>query len=995
MNTEYMISGSSGGGGGGKGGGGGGGSTPQEARNSLFSSSYAKILDLISEGEIEGLVNGMKSVYLDNTPVQNLNDSYNFKGISIVTRAGTETQEYIPGSDAVQNEVSVGITVEKATPLVRTITDTSIDEARITITVPQLQQYNDQGDILGSSVSLEIEVQYNGGGFTTAISDTISGRTNQQYQRQYGINLSGAFPVDIRVKRVTDDSTSSKLLNAFAWSSYTEITYTKLSYPHSALVGLRVDAEQFSRIPTRSYRIRGRRIKIPSNATVNSTTGALSYSGVWNGTFGAAQWCSDPAWCLYDLLINSRFGFGDQINTSQLDKFSFYSASQYCGASVPNGFGGTEPRFSCNVNIQTADDAYRLINDFCSIFRAMPYWSAGALTISQDRPSDPVYLFTSANVSEDGFNYSSSSLKTRPTVAVVQYMDLTLRDVAYEMVEDLAAIRKYGIVKTEIKAFACTSRGQAHRVGQWLLFTNNYEPDVINFTASIEAGAIVRPGNIISVSDPVKAGGRRGGKIYSATTTEVTIDSPENIAQSANALLSVVLPTGAIETRSIASISGNTLTVVTPFSVAPSANSVWIHESSELKTTLWRVLTVNETDRAKYEIVALTYNASKYDYIERGLPLEDRQTSNLNVAPNAPTSLSLIEVIYTYQSRVRAKIIASWIGPAGVGKYLVKYRKDLGNWTTIERSNADFELLDITPGYFEFYVYSISSSGKISETSIYDDIQADGKTDPPSNVLGFNVAVDSRLGVVLGWNPVVDPDLSGYEIRKGTEWATGVFVVKTNSTSYTVGSLAQGSHSYLIKAIDTTGNYSSVAASANIVIQAAGTPSVSSTFVGASLSLQWPATSGTLGVVSYKVYRGATFATSALLTTLQATNYSVSVNWLGSQTFWVSSYVDGIEGTAGSVTATVVAPIAPTITSQATGGSVTLSWTDAAQTLPITTYEIRRGDTWSTATVIGTSSSRLLNLTISASGTYKHWIAGIDSAGNYGTAGSSEVTVTV
>jgi len=242
-------------------------------------------------------------------------------------------------------------------------------------------------------------VQYNGGGYGIVIDDTIAGRTGDQYQRDYLVSLSGAFPVNIRVTRITADSNSAKLINAFSWSSFTEITYAKLRYPNSALVAVRVDAEQFSSIPRRSYLIRGIKVRIPNNATVDAATGQLIYAGIWGGTFGAAQWCSDPAWILWDLLTSTRYGFGDHIQAAQLDKWAFYAASQYASELVPDGFGGAEPRFSCNVNIQTAEEAYKLINDLCSTFRAMPYWSTGALTISQDKPSDPAYLFTLANVS--------------------------------------------------------------------------------------------------------------------------------------------------------------------------------------------------------------------------------------------------------------------------------------------------------------------------------------------------------------------------------------------------------------------------------------------------------------------------------------------------------------------------------------------------------------------------------------------------------------------
>ena len=1082
-----------GGGGGGKGGGGGEQHTPTEAANSLFSTSYAKLIDLISEGEIVGLVDGFKSIYIDNTPLQNAGGTYNFQNVSVSTRNGTQSQAFIPGFDDVLNEVPVGVTVIQASPVVRTITNTAINAARLTITVPQLQQFTDQGDINGTSINLQIAVQYNGGGFTTVIDDTIDGRTAQQYQKQYLVGLSGAYPVSIRVTRVTADSGSSKLMNAFSWSSYTEVTYAKLAYPNSALVGVRIDAEQFSSIPSRSYRIKGIKVRIPSNGTVNSTTGAISYSGIWNGTFGAAQWTSDPAWCLWDLLTSVRYGFGDHILTEQeklnftgdaskLDKWAFYSASQYCGASVPDGFSGFEPRFSCNVNIQTADDAYKLINDMCSVFRAMPYWSTGALTVSQDKPLDPAYLFTYANVSEEGFSYSGSSLKTRPTVAVVQYMDLSLRDTAYEVVENQTAISKYGVIKTEISAFACTSRGQASRIGEWLLYSSQYETETVSFMASIDAGALVRPGQIIEISDPVRAGVRRGGRISAATTTAITVDDATGLSATNTPTLSVILSNGTVQTRAVSSVVGKVITVATAFSSAPNANSVWIFQTSLIQTTTWRVLGMQEQDQCQYVISALAYNSSKYNYIERGALLQTRTVSNLNTVPAAPTNLSIVEALYSYQAQVRSKIIVSWQGISGINQYLVKFRKDSGNWTTVTRQNNDYEILDTTPGYFEINVYSINAGGQSSVTAQSGTISALGKTAPPSNVSGFASTIDPNIGVVFTWSPIADIDVSGYEIRLGSTWAAATLITQVSATSYKLGALAQGNYTYLIKAFDTSGSYSINAASTTVTVTTAaaptiaqvfngsnvvlswtavsgslttafyelrvggafsiatvvatvsgtaytfrgnwsgaqtywvvavdglggygtaasivvtintsGAPSITAAFAGNDLVLKWATIKGTLETAYYKVLRGSTFAGATLLGSVQGTSYTLRADWSGSQTFWVAAFdVNDAQGTPGNVAASVTIPSAPTISQQVIDNNVLMTWTDSTQTLPLTAYELRRGSAWAGATVIGTKQGRFTTVFETASGTYTYWLAGIDSAGNYGTPGSTAAVV--
>lgn len=817
-----------GGGGGGKGGG-SKQSTPTEAGDNLNSTQYAQVLDLISEGEIQGLKNGLQSIYLNNTPVQNPNGTLNFQNLTVQTRNGTQAQGYIPGFDLVEDEKAVGIQVDEPTPITRTITDSNVDAARVTITVPQLQLFTDKGDIQGTRVRLQIAVQYNGGGFTTVIDDTIAGRTADAYQRDYLVNFTGAKPVDIRVTRVTADSSSAKLSNFINWSSYTEITFAKLRYPNSALIGLRVDAEQFSSIPSRTYLIRGIKVRIPSNATVDSTTGRLIYAGIWNGTFGSAQWCSDPAWCLWDLLTSTRYGWGDHIKAEQLDKWAFYAASQYASALVPNGFGGQEPRFSCNVNIQTAEEAYKLINDMCSVFRVMPYWSTGALTISQDRPADSAYLFTLANVSEEGFSYQGSSRKTRPTVAVVSYLDLPSRDIAYEVTEDQAAIAKYGVVTTQISAFACTSRGQAARIGEWLLYSEQYESEVISFTASIDAGVVVRPGQIIEVADPVRAGTRRGGRIVSATTSSITVDDATGLALGASTTLSVILPTGTVQSRGVTAIAGNVITLASALTAAPNANSIWIFQTSNIQTSTWRVLAVQENDGAQYAISAVAYNASKYDYIERGQALQPRDVTDLNIIPAAPTNLQATETLFEQDGRALAKLIVSWQPVIGVNEYRIRWRPQDGNWTSSTQARLDYEIIDTTAGVYEVQVYSLSGGLRQSVEPAKLIMQAYGKTAPPVAVTGASLIPIDGASAIISWDrsPELDVVLGGKVLIRhnvlmtGATWEDSQEIVSAAAGSQTQKQVPLLEGTYLLKFEDDTGNRS---ATANTVVVDLPTP---------------------------------------------------------------------------------------------------------------------------------------------------------------------------
>jgi len=826
-----------GGGGADKGKGGGGGGGGSETKDNLDSTSYAKIVELLSEGEIEGFATpsrlgltqgttaynnaALKDMLLDNTPILNptadntspSESDFNFKGVTVATRFGTQSQDYVPGFDAIENEVGVSADVVKATPVVRTITDTDVDAVRLTIDVPTLQFVNSQGDIVGSSVALEIAVQYNGGGYTTVISDSIVGRTGDLYQRDYVINLTGAFPVDIRVTRLTDDSTSAKLSNAFRWSSYTELIYEKLRYPNSAYVALRIDAEQFSRIPERSYRIRGIKIAIPSNATVDNTTGRLIYSGVWNGTFGAAQWCSDPAWILYDLLTSTRYGLGDHIKATNLDKWAFYRASQYCSELVNTGLNSplTEPRFSCNVNIQTAEEAYKLIGDLCSVFRAMPYWGIGAITVSQDRPSDSIALFSPANVVNGIFSYSGSSIKTRATVVIVTWLNMELRDIDREVVEDTDAISKYGVVTKEVSAFACTSRSQAHRIGEWLLYSERYEGEVVSFTTGIENGLMLRPGSVIDIADPMKSGQRRAGRISSATTTDITVD---DIGDVAGGTLSIMLPDGIVESRAISSITGNVITVSSAFSAAPLSSSMWLCDGDSVAPTQWRVLGVQEQDGINYEVSAISYNASKYAFVERGVPLEAKPISSLNIPPLPPTNLTSEEVQHDVNGRVAVKLALAWQQVRGINEYRIRWRADSTNWTDTRIYGPVYEILDAFPGTYEVEIYSVSPSRLLFSTPITATIYVTGLGAPPADVTGVSLVPINESTAIIQWNLATDLDvLVGGEVlirhdprtSNTAEWATANSVVQAAAGNQTQKQVPLLSGTYFLAFRDQSG----------------------------------------------------------------------------------------------------------------------------------------------------------------------------------------------
>ena len=831
--------------------------SPTRAPDTLNSRQFATIQDLLSEGEIEGFATpskagltkgstaynnaAQKDIFLNDTPILNSNASntspgtsdFNFQNVSFTPRFGTSNQSHVPGIESSQSLTSVGVTVTTSSPVTRQITNANVDAAKVTITFPQLQKATDQGDLLGSTVELKIQVQYNGGGFSDVLSDTITGRTADAYQKEYRVNITGAFPVDIRVVRVTADSTSSSLVDAFAWTSLGEIIDDKQTYPNSAYTNLRIDSEQFSSIPKRAFRIRGVKVRIPGagasssgTPTVDLQTGRIIYpSGyIFNGTMGAAVWCSCPAMILLDLLTTERYGFGTHITDANLDLFSFVAASRYANELVSDGFGGQEARFSCNVNLQGSMEAYDLINELAGVMRCFPIWSEGSVTISQDRPTDPSYLFSLANVGEGGFSYSGSSLKQRHTVISVSYFNMDSREIDYEVVEDTAAQAKLGIVKKDVKAFACTSRGQAQRLGKAILFSEQNESEVISFTTSIDAGAIVRPGSVISVNDPVRGGERRSGRIKTASTTQITVDNTQdlNTFTGTNKKCSVILPDGTVETKNVTGIVGSVITLDSALSATPNANAIWLLQSSTLEAQTFRVITVEEQDGINYAITALTYIDGKYANIESGINLPARSISLLNEPKDPPSNLQASERVVVINALAVTKLILSWVSVTGVSQYLVQYRFNNTNWVSEIVFRPDFEIVGTEAGTYEFKVFSYNAALKLSATSTDLTFNAVGKTTPPGNVQNLSMEPITNKLVRLRWTKAVDPDvLHGgrvYVRHSNLTDGSGTFqnsvdlvtALAGNSTDVVVASL-EGE--YILKFQDDQGNFSTGEAS--------------------------------------------------------------------------------------------------------------------------------------------------------------------------------------
>ena len=614
---------------------GGGGHTPVEAKESGRSKQLVKIVEVISEGEVYGLADGMKSIYFDKTPVQNKDGSYNFKNVQVEGRVGGQVQDLMAGFNTSEKEVGVGTLVKKNLPLTRTVTDSKVSRLRLTIGVQSLFKQEDNGDTNGTSVNFIITI----GSRTYPVS--ISGKYSSQYLQHHTFDNLPSVPFIVKVERTTDDSTTQRLQNNTIWSSYTEIIDTEFAYPNTALMGVKFDSEYFSNIPTRTYDLLGLKVKVPSNYD----TRTRKYTGMWDGTF-KIDWTDNPAWVLYDVVTNKRYGLGGRLGEFGADKWALYQVAQYCDQLVPDGFGGQEPRFTCNVWLTEQRSAYQVINDICSIFRAMPVWNGQQLTVVMDRPADPVWTYTNANVDESGFSYTFSARKSRHNAIQVEYADKeNSYEKAIEYVADDEEIRKHGLNVKKITAFGCTSRGQAHRTALWLLQTEKLETKTVTFTVGAE-GLMHIPGDIIKVADTHYAGTNIGGRVLAVNGKTVTLD--REITISGNSYLSYINANAKHQNIKIISVNGAEVTLDQP-PLGLEIYGVWSLTTQQVTSQLFKALSVKEESKGKYTIMALQHEPQKEAIVDNGAKFEPAgttvlttpQISNIGVAVNSDGSVSV------------------------------------------------------------------------------------------------------------------------------------------------------------------------------------------------------------------------------------------------------------------------------------------------------------------------------------------------------------------
>ena len=789
---------------------GGQSSTPVEQPDSLHSRDTAYLLDGLCEGEIEGLVDGLKSIYLDGTPIQNPNGTYNFKNLTVYSTKGTQGQPYIPMFSSIESETPYSVKVSNGSPVVRSLVNANANALRVRLSTLAMFAQDSGGNTGGTTIAFKIEVQNNGGGYVVKVNDAFSGKTTTKYDRAYRIPLTGTGPWDVRVTKTTADSTSSTMRNDLYLESIAGIIDQKLSMPNTAAIGLSIDARVFPSIPRRAYRVRGMRVKIPTNYDPVLRT----YSGVWDGTFRIA-YTNNPAWCYYDLCTSGRYGLGRYIDAALVNKWWLYGIAQYCDVMVPDGYGSTEPRFTLNCHLQTRAEAFNVLNSLASSFRGMTYWESGQISAVQDAPSDPVALFTRANVINGEFSYSGVSRRARHTVALVTWND---PEDAYrqkvEYVQDEYMVARYGVIQADVVAFGCTSRGQANRVGKWLLYTERFESETVGFKAALDS-AYLRPGKVIAIQDAHRAGKRFSGRLASAgsTASSLVIDAAIDIEAGKTYLASVVLPDGTVASADVVNAPGSTavLALAAPLAAVPQANAVWAVSASDLATQTYRVLSVAETGKNEFSITALKHYAGKYDLVENNLALRIPPVSSIDTtAPAMPGNLALAEDLVRMQGIVRVRMSVSWDAVLRASSYRVSWRSRTGNWNLLPDVLATgTEIIDPPNGKVEVRVQAIGVMGQPSAPATATIILL-GKTAPPADVTGFIV---SRKGndIYFAWNPVADLDVHHYEIRLGGVWETALNIATTARTALTHVSPHGGT--FLIKAVDTSGNFSRVATS--------------------------------------------------------------------------------------------------------------------------------------------------------------------------------------
>lgn len=793
--------------------------TPVEADDTVNSRTMASILDLLGEGVVGGLIDGAKSIFVDGVALQNEDGSFNRSGVTWDFRDGSQDQSPMPGFDFVETPKAVNTQLKTTNAVTVAIDNDDADRVRVIMKFPSLRNIDKKtGDTNGTSVQFKFQLANGNGSFYDVIaagessSDvTLTAKKTGVYYRSYEIQLpKPGRAYKVRVLRLSADSNDQYLFNDTWVDSIGEIVDTPMNYPNSVLVGLKVNSEQFgSSMPSRSYLIRGLKIRVPSNYDENTNT----YNGVWDGTFKLLS-SSNPAWILFDLLTNARYGLGKFVSESMIDLGQLYQIGRYCDEEVDDGFGGKEKRFAINTQITSRQDAYRLIQDIAGAFRGMVFWAGGMVNIMQDSPSDPVMLFTNANVKDGLFTYKGSARKDRPSVALITYnnkQDGYKQNVEY--VEDQEAMARYGERKTEAVAFGCTSRGQAHRVGLWLLYTARMESDMITFTAGLDASFLM-PGETVLIQNKYRAGKRNSGRIVSFTKNSITLDAPVSLKKSGS-FIRIINQEGKIVERDI-NETGDNITKVT-FKTAlatadqPVANGVWTITEPDLVPMRARVVAIAQGETpGSFDITVVQNNASKYQAIDNGATLVPENTTVLDPTYSKPSNLVISEGTYlSSPGNLSVKLMLAWEGKSP--EYWVSWRRsdegNVSNWQSARATEEQYEIVNVAEnGRYDFQLYSVSFGGKKSEiiTAVY---QVKGTMTPPGAPTSLTAVGDYR-NVVLNWVNPDSVDLAQINVyaSKTNKLDTATLIAQAATTTFTHSGLGDNeTWYYWIRAVNKRG----------------------------------------------------------------------------------------------------------------------------------------------------------------------------------------------
>ncbi|EJM0627138.1 host specificity protein J, partial [Escherichia coli] len=697
--------------------GGGKAHTPREAKDNLKSTQMMSVIDAIGEGPIEGPVKGLQSILVNKTPLTDTDGNPVIHGVTAVWRAGEQEQTPPEGFESSGAETGLGVEVTKAKPVTRTITSANIDRLRVTFGVQSLVETTSKGDRNPASVRLLIQLQRNGN-WVTEKDVTINGKTTSQFLASVILDNLPPRPFNIRMVRETADSTTDQLQNKTLWSSYTEIIDVKQCYPNTAIVGLQVDAEQFGgQQMTVNYHIRGRIIQVPSNYDPEKRT----YSGIWDGSLKPA-YSNNPAWCLWDMLTHPRYGMGKRLGAADVDKWALYAIGQYCDQTVPDGFGGTEPRMTFNAYLAQQRKAWDVLSDFCSAMRCMPVWNGQTLTFVQDRPSDVVWPYTNSDVVVDdngvGFRYSFSALKDRHTAVEVNYTDPQNGwQTSTELVEDPEAILRYGRNLLKMDAFGCTSRGQAHRAGLWVIKTELLETQTVDFTLGSQ-GLRHTPGDIIEICDNDYAGTLTGGRVLSidAATRTLTLDREVTLPETGTSAVNLINGSGKPVSVDITAHPAPDRIQVSTLPDGVETYGVWGLSLPSLRRRLFRCVSVRENTDGTFAITAVQHVPEKEAIVDNGAHFDGDQSGTVNgVTPPAVQHLTAEVTAGSGEYQV----LARWDTPKvvkGVSFLLrLTVAADDGSErlvSTARTTETTYRFTQLAPGNYRLTVRAVNAWGQ-------------------------------------------------------------------------------------------------------------------------------------------------------------------------------------------------------------------------------------------------------------------------------------------